>query len=116
MARYIVLISLTPEGRENVLQDSNVILNAEEDIGARDARILGLYAVLGDIDFCGYYGRRRQRIDGALCAGSGSARRAADIHAARHIHSAGWAQAAASAAPKRRISTHRSPATISRRL
>lgn len=51
MARYIVLISLTPEGRENVLQDSNVILNAEADIGARDARILGLYAVLGDIDF-----------------------------------------------------------------
>ena len=51
MARYILLITLTPEGRDKILDDSNVILRAESDIGAPDARILGLYAVLGNIDF-----------------------------------------------------------------
>ena len=51
MARYILLITLAPEGRDKVLNDSNAILRAESHIAAPDARILGLYAVLGNIDF-----------------------------------------------------------------
>ncbi len=51
MARYILLITLTPEGRDKILADSNIILRAESDIAAPDASILGLYAVLGSIDF-----------------------------------------------------------------
>lgn len=34
-----------------ILQDPNVILNTEDEMNFTDARIIGLYAVLGDIDF-----------------------------------------------------------------
>lgn len=34
-----------------ILQDPNVILNTEDEMNFADARIIGLYAVLGDIDF-----------------------------------------------------------------
>lgn len=34
-----------------ILQDPNVILNTEDEMDFSDARIIGLYAVLGDIDF-----------------------------------------------------------------
>lgn len=51
MPRYVLLITLTPEGRENILEDPNVILRAEDNMDSPDAGILGLYAVLGDIDF-----------------------------------------------------------------
>ncbi len=51
MARYVLLITLTPEGRENILDDPNLILRAEEGMDSPNARIIGLYAVLGEIDF-----------------------------------------------------------------
>ena len=34
-----------------ILEDPNVILNTEDEMESSDARIIGLYAVLGDIDF-----------------------------------------------------------------
>ena len=34
-----------------ILEDPNVILNTEDEMEFSDARIIGLYAVLGDIDF-----------------------------------------------------------------
>jgi len=34
-----------------ILDDPNVILNTEDEMNFTDARIIGLYAVLGDIDF-----------------------------------------------------------------
>lgn len=51
MATYILRISTTSRGRRMILEDPNVILNTEDEMEFSDARIIGLYAVLGDIDF-----------------------------------------------------------------
>ena len=51
MATYILRISTTSRGRRMILDDPNVILNTEDEMNITDARIIGLYAVLGDIDF-----------------------------------------------------------------
>ncbi|MCY4577685.1 MAG: GYD domain-containing protein, partial [Chloroflexi bacterium] len=51
MATYILLISATEQGREKILGDPHVIRSAEEEMGFSGAEILGLYAVLGNIDF-----------------------------------------------------------------
>ena len=51
MARYILLMTLTPEGREKILVDSETILRAESDIRTSEIQMLGLYGVLGDHDF-----------------------------------------------------------------
>ncbi len=51
MSTYILLISTTAEGREKILDDPNVILRVEEEMNFSGAEILGLYAVLGSIDF-----------------------------------------------------------------
>ena len=51
MSTYILLISTTEKGRENILEDPHIILSAEEEMGFSGAEILGLYAVLGNIDF-----------------------------------------------------------------
>ena len=51
MSTYILRISTTEEGRRRILEDSDVILRTETEMGFADAQILGLYAVLGDIDF-----------------------------------------------------------------
>ena len=51
MATYILLISATTEGREKILEDPHIIRSAEEEMAFTGAEILGLYAVLGNIDF-----------------------------------------------------------------
>ena len=51
MARYILLMTLTPEGRERMTADPERVLRAASDIGTADARMLGLYGVLGNYDF-----------------------------------------------------------------
>ena len=51
MATYILLISATEAGREKILNDTHVIRSIEDEMGFAGAEILGLYAVLGNIDF-----------------------------------------------------------------
>ena len=51
MSTYILLISTTEAGREKILDDPHVIRSTEEEMGFSGAEILGLYAVLGNIDF-----------------------------------------------------------------
>ncbi len=51
MATYILLISTTDDGRRKILEDPHVIRAAEEEMAFSGAEILGLYAVLGSIDF-----------------------------------------------------------------
>ncbi len=51
MANYIQLLTLTPEGRERVLQEPEYVLRAQQEVRKRDVRVLGLYAVLGEYDF-----------------------------------------------------------------
>ncbi len=51
MARYILLMTLTPEGRERMTVDPERILRAESEIRTADTQILGLYGVLGNYDF-----------------------------------------------------------------
>ena len=51
MATYILRITTRSEGRRRILEDPNLILNSENEMDFTGARIIGLYAVLGDIDF-----------------------------------------------------------------
>ena len=51
MATYILLLTLTPEGRETMLDDPDSLLHAVETIEVPDVDTLGLYGVLGDYDF-----------------------------------------------------------------
>ncbi len=51
MARYILLMTLTPEGRERMAVDPERVLQAENEIKSGDTRMLGLYGVLGNYDF-----------------------------------------------------------------
>ena len=51
MPTFIQLLTLTPEGRANMLQDPDVILRSQQAIRVPDVVVLGLYAVLGDYDF-----------------------------------------------------------------
>ena len=51
MATYILLISTTDEGRRKILDDPHIIRAAEDEMNFSGAEILGLYAVLGSIDF-----------------------------------------------------------------
>jgi len=53
MATYVLLLTLTPEGREAMLEDPQSLLRAENQTRIDDAECLGLYAVLGDYDFMG---------------------------------------------------------------
>ncbi|MCH8206660.1 MAG: GYD domain-containing protein [Chloroflexi bacterium] len=53
MARYILLMTLTPEGREKTLRDSETILSAGSSIRTPETQMIGLYGVLGDYDFVG---------------------------------------------------------------
>ena len=53
MATYILRITTRSEGRRRILEDPNLILNTEDEMDFQGARIIGLYAVLGDIDFVG---------------------------------------------------------------
>ena len=51
MARYILLMTLTPEGRERMTVDPERILRAESEVSTDDTQMLGLYGVLGNYDF-----------------------------------------------------------------
>ena len=51
MATYILLLTLTPEGREKMLNDPDSLLLAVESIEVSEVYTLGLYGVLGDYDF-----------------------------------------------------------------
>ena len=51
MATYILLLTLTPEGRQEVLEDPESLLRAEEAITTRGVEVLGLYGGLGPYDF-----------------------------------------------------------------
>ncbi len=51
MPTYILLMTLTPEGREMMIEDSNSVFAAENKIDMPNVQMMGLYGVLGDYDF-----------------------------------------------------------------
>ena len=51
LATYILLMTLTPEGRAQALDAPDYILAIEERISSRDVQMMGLYAVLGQYDY-----------------------------------------------------------------
>ena len=51
MPSYILLLTLTQEGRELALDDSNFIQKAAESCGGHGVQVLGMYGVLGDCDY-----------------------------------------------------------------
>ena len=53
MAHYILLMTLTPEGREKVLADPERIVRAGRETSIAGVQGLGLYGVLGPYDFVG---------------------------------------------------------------
>ncbi len=53
MPYYILTLILTPEGRENLLTDSERLHTITSEVETEDTKVLGLYAVLGEYDFVG---------------------------------------------------------------
>ena len=51
MATYILLLSLTPEGQKQALEDPDYLLRVENEINMPSVQTLGVYAVLGECDF-----------------------------------------------------------------
>lgn len=51
MPIYIQLLTLTPEGKQRVLQDPESITHVHEDIRVPEVQVLGQYAVLGQYDY-----------------------------------------------------------------
>ena len=51
MPTYIQLLTLTPEGRANLLQDSESLLRSQAAIRVPGVVVLGTYGVLGQYDF-----------------------------------------------------------------
>lgn len=51
MATYILLLTMTPEGRERMLDDPESLLRAQSDVSIPGVQLMGLYGVLGDYDF-----------------------------------------------------------------
>ena len=51
MPAYILLLSLTPEGRHRMLDNPDRLLIAEQSIDIPRTQVHGLYAVLGEYDF-----------------------------------------------------------------
>jgi uncharacterized protein with GYD domain len=51
VSTYILLLTLTPEGRQWMLDDPESLQRAEEATAVAGVEILGLYGVLGDYDF-----------------------------------------------------------------
>ena len=51
MASYILLLNLTPEGRDKMLADPDTFMTAMQDIDITGTTVLGSYAVLGAYDF-----------------------------------------------------------------
>ena len=53
MPYYILTLILTPEGRENLLTDSESSHRITSEVETEDTKVLGMYAVLGEYDFVG---------------------------------------------------------------
>ncbi len=53
MTTYIVLLTLTQEGREKMVDDPQSVSRAENAVSIPGVQMLGLYGVLGDCDFVG---------------------------------------------------------------
>ena len=51
MATYILLLTLTPEGRSDALQDPDSVRRAQDEISVPGVQVLGIYGVLGEFDF-----------------------------------------------------------------
>src|SRR5687767_3048014 len=51
MATYILLLTLTPDGRIRALEEPDYMLDIEGQISVPGVQTLGLYAVLGPYDF-----------------------------------------------------------------
>lgn len=51
MPRYILLMTLTPEGRERMAADPESVLRAGSEVKTPDTQMMGLYGVLGNYDF-----------------------------------------------------------------
>ena len=51
MATYVLLLTLTPDGRAAMLDDPESLLRAEHQTEVPGVDCMGLYAVLGDYDF-----------------------------------------------------------------
>ncbi len=51
MATYILLLTLSPEGRQNALQDPDSVRRAQDEISVPGVQVLGIYGVLGEHDF-----------------------------------------------------------------
>ena len=53
MSTYVLLMSLTTEGRQRMLENPDIVLTAQAEIEIPQTQMLGLYAVLGEYDFMG---------------------------------------------------------------
>ena len=51
MATYIMLITLTPEGRAAAQREADYLLSIEDKIAHPGVNMMGLYAVLGRFDY-----------------------------------------------------------------
>jgi uncharacterized protein with GYD domain len=51
MSTYIMLITLTPEGRQAAREEADYLLALEDKIAAPGVNMMGLYAVLGRYDY-----------------------------------------------------------------
>jgi len=51
MATYIMLITLTPEGRAAAREEADYLLALEDKIAAPGVNMMGVYAVLGRFDY-----------------------------------------------------------------
>ena len=51
MATYIMLITLTPEGRAAAAREADYLLAIEDKVAAPGVNMMGLYAVLGRYDY-----------------------------------------------------------------
>ena len=51
MPYYILTLILTPEGREDLLADSESLHRITSEVETEDTMVLGMYAVLGEYDF-----------------------------------------------------------------
>ena len=51
MATYILLLTLSPEGRQDALRDPDSVRRAQDEISIPGVQVLGVYGVLGEYDF-----------------------------------------------------------------
>ena len=51
MPTYILLLTLSPEGRQKALHDPDSVRRAQDEISTPGIQVLGIYGVLGEHDF-----------------------------------------------------------------